>query len=192
MTEVVKKYQLCLQKLIPYASLMLKDQPPIPQYTVRLFSDIAQISPQFAAFLSKEFSSHNVWKLLIDLLVPELHNNTNNNPGSNHSLEDNDDFTATEDPQVAILLRTLFECSDPNICGLLLDSTNLPIHVASACTIAVFYSPVVTSNAANMESILPLIELLLSLLHFVIRSITSFNATEEKESNTQVTDDAIF
>lgn len=202
-SAITTKFQAFFLHLLPFTALMLQDQPPIPQYCVRMFADVANISPQLAGFLSYEFFSRDIWRLLTNLLnSSEVLNNNVGNHSSANSVggEETDEYIFADDPQVAILIRVLFEFSSNNNltnnkdnnnnsnnsnrndvfnCGSLIEIGNLPTSIASACSISVFYSTA-TSSPASMESLLPLVDLLLSVLHFVIRALSA-SATEEKD-----------
>jgi hypothetical protein len=158
--------------------MMLQDHPPIPQYTVRLFSDLANLSSSFATYLSSVFIACELWKLLIQLLVPPepLPERT----GEHLLVEDGDDYSAVEDPQVAILVRVLFESSEHMNSGFILENSAMATSLASAVTVSVFYSPL-TASPVTMEGALPLVELLLTVLHFVIRAVSLSTAAEDKD-----------
>lgn len=119
--------------------------------------------------------------------------------------------------QVAILLRVLFESCDDIMCGCILESSatlTLPTAIASTLTLTVFHSSVTMyvlqryyhhffnvcmyvcincmyvceRHPSTMEGVIPMVDLMLAVLHFVIRAVSESSAPgfsqEEKEGAT--------
>ena len=161
--SVFDTFQQSLISLFTYMKNMLKDQSPIPQYTVRLLVEMITISPSLAPFIAKYFLDSDTFQAVSNLL--EI-------PGDSDSEVDS---SGTVDPQVAILLTSVFEHNtDPSN---VLDS-ELSTLLASSITSVLFLQN--NSKELNIEIITPLIDLLHCILNFVINSLS---VLEERKDN---------
>lgn len=102
---------------LPIAPL-LQDQSPVPQYMIRLLSEISSASPEccrdlvMSCFLDSrqqqnKSADQNIIQLLFHFLLQESSHNSSTAESAPHDL-------TTSDPQVLILLRQLLSSSSPS------------------------------------------------------------------------------
>lgn len=157
----------CLEGVVEHLPALLTDQSPIPQYAVRMLTDAAISSLRVATLIADGLSTRNALPLLIDNLRTQ---GRDRDPYSDAEVSE-------QDPQLALLLRCLFERTGSS--ARLLEA-DLAGALASAVQIAVQRSASVRSGFK--DQVTPLIDLLHVVLHFVIRSLSS--PPKESPSNT--------
>lgn len=151
---------------------LLKDQAPIPQYVVRLLIEVMRITPLFAHTVVQNLQQSGTLEVLVRTL-----RETAQSAGSPE--EDAD----VADPQLAVLLRNVFETSEGSPVLLQCDLATALVTALIASVYGTMNDPLSanTNDAAVSahEATILLVDLLHVVLHFVIRSLST---AEEKDA----------
>jgi hypothetical protein len=163
----------CVSELTTFSAGLLMDHPPIPQYYVRLLVDIMSLSGIYTQGAVEGLVKNGAVESLIRLLKP-----------SPASGGDDDGISGADgNPQLAVLLRRVFEAPD---CGPLLLRCDIAPAVTEAAIAAVYatmneaLTTGVQSQAsraehfgahrlATHEGVIRLLELVQSILQLVVR-----------------------
>ena len=115
--------------VLSHSTILLVDQAPIPQYFIRLLLELRSISSVIARVVVDTLVKYNTIECLLKLLRP--HNNSSNSSSSSNIVSDEEQYeTADSSPQLALLLRGIFETGD--YAELLLKSDMATILTAAA------------------------------------------------------------
>jgi len=180
-----------LKTLVSYCPALLADHAPIPQYTIRLLSDVIVTSPIVADEVVKHLQSTGSISQLLKLLkVRRVVANEEEVEAST---------TSYPDPQLMVLIRYVFERNGATI----LLQFDVATSIASVC-ISIIYGKLgsyINSNFSDvfmkknsttpmahqmldidLEDLMVSIDLLHLILHFVIRALST---AEEKDRNSK-------
>ena len=168
----------CLEGLLDRAPQLLSDQPPIPQYAVRMLSEAA-LGSGSGSGAGAELGSQRLTMLLAQGLhargvLPQLVANLRTqglhcDPYADAASDEREQTEATEqDPQLALLLRCLFERGGASVWLLEAD-----IAGALARAVQIAVQRVSSVRCGFSDQVTPLVELLHVVLHFVIRSLST-------------------
>ena len=141
--------------------ILLQDNPPIPQYAVRLLAEIASSSESccmdIAISLCSAQRSHdhfNIFKKLLDL----LEGGRTRDRDSNDSAPAGGEYTFTDGQQVAILLRCLINSKHSDVQRELIDS-GLVEAVATTMVLA--------AGSRNVDMLVVVLDLLYGAMRCV-------------------------
>lgn len=166
---------------------LLGDRAPIPQYIVRLLIEVMRITPLFAHTVVQSLQQSGTLDILVRMLRQDAQLTI---AGGNHDEDSGVDAT---DPQLAVLLRNVFETSEGSAALLQCDlATSLvtaliaavygtmnDTQAAPGSTPSSAPSPASAMTASTHETIILLVDLLHVVLHFVIRALST---ADEKDA----------
>eukprot|EP00981_Chlorochromonas_danica_P012115 scaffold4505_cov165-Ochromonas_danica.AAC.5 len=151
------------RSIMPYISLLLNDQPPIPQYTIRLLVDVMCINREIAVQIVRQLQTSGIVPVILNNLRSVAANDRNSDDGDIYSL----------DPQLVVLVHGIFEHAEG--AEALLEA-DLGSALSVATIGAVYMSlpfPFDRVTQINSELLVGLAELLYFVLHFVLREISA-------------------
>lgn len=97
----------CVSVVLSHSTILLVDQAPIPQYFIRLLLELRSISSVIARVVVDTLVKYNAVECLLKLLRPH------NSSSSSNIVSDEEQYeTADSSPQLALLLRGIFETGD--------------------------------------------------------------------------------
>lgn len=151
---------------------LLRDQAPIPQYVVRLLIEIMRITPLFAHTVVQSLQQSGTLEVLVRTLREAAQ--------SAGSPEDDTDIA---DPQLAVLLRNVFETSEGPPVLLQCDLATALVTALIASVYGTMNDPLSAhasdASVSAHEATILLVDLLHVVLHFVIRSLST---ADEKDA----------
>jgi hypothetical protein len=160
---------ILFKDLYPKISAVLVDQAPIPQFGVRMLLDsIVCVSSNDESLLNilNELRRHGCINVLIQMLKIGAANTQAQQQDSSNNAENQ----LEQDPQLVVLLRALFERSQqthpeaPHVVLSMLES-ELTQAIVSAVN---SYVPI--GGIVAVDVLMPLLELMYSVLSFIFRS----------------------
>ena len=188
-----------LKTLVSYCPALLADHAPIPQYTVRLLSDVILTSPTIADAVVKHLQSTGSISHLLRLLKirrtaandEEMEVPSSSSSSSSSSSNSSGNYP---DPQLVVLIRYVFERNG----AVALLQCDVATSIASVCISIIYgkvgsyinssYSDIIKYPTAmvhqmldiDLEDLMVSIDLLHLILHFVIRALST---ADEKDRN---------
>jgi hypothetical protein len=160
----------CLSNFCQHINGFLIDQPPIPQYIVRMLSDLMLIDVNNSDEIFADICSNPVTSSLVQLFRDQ-----NDRQKDNRSINSSRDGIADEyDPQLAILIRRIFEKTgamnmlNNDIAGALYEALQSLIGSLPRQNIKILGEIGISGDL--MERLVPTMELLHVILHHVIQS----------------------
>ena len=188
-----------LKTLVSYCPALLADHAPIPQYTVRLLSDVILTSPTIADAVVKHLQSTGSISHLLRLLKirrtaandEEMEVPSSSSSSSSSSSNSSSNYP---DPQLVVLIRYVFERNG----AVALLQCDVATSIASVCISIIYgkvgsyinssYSDIIKYPTAmvhqmldiDLEDLMVSIDLLHLILHFVIRALST---ADEKDRN---------
>ena len=173
----------CLSNFCQYMNGFLVDQPPIPQYIVRMLSDLMLIDVKNSNEIFADICSNAVTSSLVQLFRDQ-----NDRQKDNRSINSSRDGIADEyDPQLAILIRLIFEKTgamnllNNDIAGALYEALQSLIGSLPRQNIKIL-GPIDISGDL-MERLVPTMELLHVILHHVIQSQFEKGNSDDASTN---------
>ena len=143
---------------------LLRAEDPIPQYVVRTLTEIVNVSDGFTSLLSEKIENAGLLQGIIQFLeidseiARDMYGNINS-PTNGHALPD---------VQLIHLIRTLFDRSSAKGRYISVRRSSQSMLAVSICRML----PLVV-HGRNYEIAVALLGMLSSVLHFVLRSLTS-------------------
>jgi hypothetical protein len=177
----------CIAAIVEHSPALLADQPPIPQYFVRLLLDIMNVSPVCSQVVSEQLVKRGAPEFLGKLLRPR--------PQAAGAEEDDTEMDGVDgNPQLALLLRQVYETTD--CAGMLLRSDLGPI--LTEATIAAVYATMNDSLSSTVgrpsdrfspnalprhEGVMRLVELIQVVLYHIVRLQPKDAASAQQSNN---------
>lgn len=180
-----------LKTLVSHCPALLADHAPIPQYTVRLLSDVILTSPTIADAVVKHLQSTGSISHLLRLLKIRR---TAANDEEMEVPSSSSSSSSYPDPQLVVLIRYVFERNG----AAALFQCDVATSIASVCISIIYgklgsyinssYSDIIKYPATmvhqmldiDLEDLMVSIDLLHLILHFVIRALST---ADEKDRN---------